>query len=126
MPYIDYFDFYLSNGGTVEESAFSRLEFMARRRVDHYTFGRVTKMETVPEEVKRLMVELINMFGSSDVATLLSNPQLTGFSNDGYSESYGAAATVADLAKGVQSLIFDYLSGVTDDNGVPLLYAGVD
>ena len=123
--YIDY-EFYQVNGGTAEESAFPRLEFMARRRVDHYTFGRVAAMEEVPEEVKRLMVELINMFSANDVAALLSTPQLTGFSNDGYSESYGAAVTVADLAEGVDALIFDYLAGVLDDTGVPLLYAGVD
>lgn len=124
MAYLDY-SFYTANGGTVEESAFPRLEFMARRKLDHFTFQRVQSMAELPEAVRMLMVELVNLLATASPSALSAEARLSGFSNDGYSESY-ALPSLEESERALQVLIFDYLSGICDDSGVPLLYAGAE
>lgn len=124
--YIDYV-FFQEHGGTtgLTCATFSRDEFRARKLVDRMTQGRVAKMKAVPEAVQLLMVELIQM-EQTQGAALLENKAVTSFSNDGYSETYADPLT-ADRVKELETeLILQYLSGETDDNGVPLLYLGVD
>ena len=117
---------YAEMGGTAAEAAFSRLEYMARKRIDRYTQNRVKAMEEVPEAVKRCMVELINAMNITDPTVTASNAPLSGFSNDGYSESYAEPMTAETLENNLYALIRCLLSGEADDNGTPLLYLGVD
>ena len=117
---------YAEMGGTAAEAAYSRLEYMARKRIDRYTQNRVKAMEEVPEAVKRCMVELINAMNTTDPTTAASNAPLSGFSNDGYSESYAEPMTAETLENNLYALIRCLLSGEADDNGTPLLYLGVD
>lgn len=124
--YIDYV-YFQEHGGTtgLTCATFARDEFRARKLVDRRTQGRVAKMKAVPEAVKLLMVELIQMEGTQGAA-LLDNQPVTSFSNDGYSETYADPLT-ADRVKELETeLIHQYLSGEVDDNGTPLLYLGVD
>lgn len=123
--YID-LTYYKENGGKeMTDAAFPRNEFRARKLVDRVTQNRVTKMQTVPEAVKRLMVELITMEDTQGAA-VMDNQAVTSFSNDGYSQTFADPLT-ADRVKEIENdLIEEYLSGETDDNGVPLLYLGVD
>ena len=51
---------------------------------------------------------------------------LSGFSNDGYSESYAEPVTAERLEANLYGLILAYLSTETDDSGTPLLWLGVD
>ena len=124
--YIDYCCF-VNGGGDVaiDMVTFQRLEFRARKIVDRLPQNRIRGMKEVPEAVKRLMVELIPLEASLGAA-VLDNQPVTSFSNDGYSETYADPMTEERITEIEHKLILEYLSGETDDNGVPLLYLGVD
>lgn len=130
--YID-FAYYYSNGidptselsDYMPSTLFARSEFRARKIVDRVTQGRVKNMETVPEAVKLLMVELVNLEASRGTH-YNSQQAVSSFSNDGYSETYVAPLTDEQVKEKEDRLILEYLSGEVDDNGVPLLYLGVD
>ena len=117
---------YVSYGGTADEAAFSRLEFLAEKSINRYTQGRVGAMETPPEAVKRCAAELVSILDRADVTALASSGTLSGFANDGYSESYTDPLTVEKLDQNTYAIIRAYLSGETDDKGTPLLWLGVD
>lgn len=117
---------YSEMGGTAAEAAFPRLEYMARKRIDRYTQNRVKAMQEVPEAVKRCIVELVNAMGVTDPTKTASNAPLSGFSNDGYSESYAEPLTAETQENNLYGVIRSMLSGEYDDNGTPLLWLGVD
>ena len=114
-----------SGNAEIDELTFRRLEFRARKIVDRLTQNRIQKMQEVPEAVKLLMVELIPLEFSLGAA-VKDNQPVTSFSNDGYSETYAEPLTEEKLKEIEHKLFQEYLSGEKDDNGVPLLYLGVD
>ena len=117
--------YYKANGGTeMDDAAFSRNEYRARKIVDRLTQNRVTKMEQVPEAVQRLMVELVTLEATQGAAALDNQP-VSSFSNDGYSETYAQPMTAETVKQLEMDLVVDYLAEETDDNGTPLLYLGV-
>lgn len=117
--------YYLANGGTeMDDAAFSRNEYRARKIVDRLTQNRVTKMQNVPEAVQRLMVELVTLEATQGAAALDNQP-VSSFSNDGYSETYAQPLTAEMVKQLEMDLVVDYLAEETDDNGTPLLYLGV-
>ena len=124
--YIDY-DFYVDHSGDsgLTEATFQRNEFRARKVVDKLTQNRIQGMKEVPEAVKLLMIELIPLENNLGAA-VQDNQAVTSFSNDGYSETYADPLTEERLKEIEYNLIREYLSGEKDDNGVPLLYLGVD
>lgn len=118
--------YYLGNGGReMDDAAFSRNEFRARKLVDKLTQGRVKNMAVIPEAVKRLMVELVSLEATQG-AELTQQQAVTSFSNDGYSETYADPLTGERVKEIECELISEYLSEEVDDNGVPLLYLGVN
>ena len=117
--------YYKANGGTeMDDAAFSRNEYRARKIVDRLTQNRVTKMAQVPEAVQRLMVELVTLEATQGAAALDNQP-VSSFSNDGYSETYAQPLTAEMVKQLEMDLVVDYLAEETDDNGTPLLYLGV-
>ena len=83
-------------------------------------------MAEVPVEVKAAMMEILAVDGTFSASAQASAPVAASFTTDGYSETYGSAesrtaAVEAQLSAAVEAL----LDGVLDDNGVPLLFAGV-
>lgn len=122
--YLD-FSTYADMGGSASEAAFPRLEHLARARVDRYTHNRVRAMAAVPQAVKWCMADLINAMDRTDAAQLASSAPLSGFSNDGYSESYAAPMTAETLEEGLYAIISGCLAAERDDEGTPLLYLGV-
>ena len=117
--------YYKANGGTeMDDAAFSRNEYRARKIVDRLTQNRVTKMAQVPEAVQRLMVELVTLEATQGAAALDNQP-VSSFSNDGYSETYAQPLTAETVKQLEMDLVVDYLAEETDDNGTPLLYLGV-
>lgn len=117
--------YYLANGGTeMDDAAFSRNEYRARKIVDRLTQNRVAKMQNVPEAVQRLMVELVTLEATQGAAALENQP-VSSFSNDGYSETYAQPLTAETVKQLEMDLVVDYLAEETDDNGTPLLYLGV-
>ena len=123
--YIDH-TYFAANGGssTVISTAFSLLEYRSRKLVDQVTQKRVQVMAVVPEAVKLLMVELINIESVSGSQSIL-NPTAASFSNDGYAETYAEPVTAEVISVAQNKLVRQYLSGESDDNGTPLLWLGV-
>jgi len=123
--YIDY-AYFKANGGdeAVTEAAFPALEYRARKIIDPVTQKRVQAMAAVPEAVKRLMVELINIESVSGSNVIL-RPAVSSFSNDGYSETYAEPVTAEAISAAERRLIRQYLADETDDEGTPLLWLGV-
>lgn len=117
---------YQSYGGTASETAYTMLEFRARKRIDRLTASRVQNMETVPEAVKLCMFSLIGIDSKAGAEAQVDKPVVTSFNTDGYSESYGKALSVEDADKTMSASIRSMLWGETDDNGVPLLYRGLE
>lgn len=125
MTYLSY-DEYKGYGGTASNAEFTALEFRARKRIDRLTASRVQNMREVPEAVKLCMMSLIGIDSKAGVEAQASNPVVTSFNTDGYSETYGKALSVEDADKSMSASIRSMLYGETDDNGVPLLYRGVE
>lgn len=123
--YLD-FETYSKWGGNADSPAFSRLEYLAEKKIDRYTQNRVRKMAEVPEAVQRCMVELVNALFDADPTQAVTTAPLSGFSNDGYSESYAQPVTAQSVESGLYGLICDYLATEKDDNGTPLLWLGVE
>ena len=118
------YDEYVNYGGSANQTAFPALEFKARKQIDYLTASRVQNMETVPEAVKLCMVCIMAIEAVTGAEAQATNPQMTSFNTDGYSESYGNALTASDAAKQIKKQIEAMLYGEVDDNGVPLLYRG--
>lgn len=117
---------YQAWGGGLSESAFNLAEIKARSRIDAMTQGRVAYMAQVPEQVQAAMMEIIMVDGTYSAAAQAAAPVAASFTTDGYSESYGSAETrTAAIEKQLTASIETLLDGVTDDEGTPLLYAGV-
>lgn len=125
MTYLTYSE-YSEYGGTASKTDFTMLEFRARKRIDRLTASRVQNMKSVPKDVKLCMVSLIEIDHKAGVEAQVSNPVVTSFNTDGYSETYGKALSVADADKSMSATIKTMLWGVKDDRGVPLLYRGVE
>lgn len=117
---------YMSYGGTVSSAAFPLAEFRCRKRIDTLTASRVQDMATVPEAVKLCMVSIINIDSKVGAEAQAETPVVTSFNTDGYSESYGKALGTEDATKSMNAIISNDLYGELDDNGVPLLYRGVN
>ena len=117
---------YQSWGGTLNEAAFNLAEIKARARVDALTMGRVAYMQAVPEQVQAAMMEIITVDQTYSASAQASAPVAASFTTDGYSESYGSAENrTAAIERQLTGSIETLLDGVTDDEGTPLLYAGV-
>lgn len=135
--YLSY-DEYMECGGTLEESAFFDYAYDAASIIDWYTFNRLDKMTTIPNEVKLCMLRLINLLNAKTQAAGLgmdTDGNLTGArgslaseSNDGVTTTYavfGAKDLVDYADKQVQQTVTRYLSRVTTDLGYNLLYRGL-
>ena len=117
---------YQAWGGTLDESAFNLAEIRARARIDAMTMGRVKAMAAVPEQVQAAMMGIITVDSTYSAAAQAAAPVAASFTTDGYSESYGSAESrTAAIEKQLTGSIETLLDGVTDDDGTPLLYAGV-
>lgn len=122
MLYLTYEE-YLELGGEADVTAFSRTITRACRAIDAETHGRVAEMAIIPDEVKELCRDLVDYYSTAavSIAGISSKSQTAG----GVSESitFGGSATVQG---DVEAMIFDYLSHVKNDAGVPLLYRGIN
>ena len=122
MSYLTYEE-YTEYGGSLEETAFARLEFKAEKLVDNETFGRLKKESVISETVKRLIFELIGLLNNTDYASENYTPQQTSEGNDGYSMSFASGTVMTiDMADArVKQLIAEYLAEERDSFGTPLL-----
>lgn len=126
MAYLT-FEEYQSYGGSLSASDFVLAEYKARKYIDYLTDSRVADMEEVPEEVKLAEMELMRVEAKYGAAAMIDSPVIASYSTDGYSESYGAAESQAAAVKAAAlETIRHLLYGVENDDGVPLLYRGLD
>lgn len=109
---------YKDMGGGLDETAFNLYAYEAERKIITATHGRA---KTATEAIKRCIVRLAGILAKSDIAA----DKVTSFSNDGVSQSI-KDVSAADYAAGADSIVREYLSNEVDENGVPLLYLGVD
>lgn len=116
---------YTERGGTLAPADFMQQEYDARKRIDRWTDMRVQFMDEVPEDVKMCMMRLIALGASAGAEAQMSNPTVTSFNNDGYSESFGNVLSAEDADAAMNQIIQTGLYGVLNDYGVPLLYRGV-
>lgn len=118
---------YTGYGGALPETSFALAEFRARKRIDYLTDSRVAAMAVVPEAVKLCMMQLIAVNSKFGVEAQVSDPVVTSYNTDGYSESYGSAeGQLAAVNKSMDAAIREMLYGELDDNGTPLLYRGLN
>lgn len=116
---------YAAYGGTLSQTDFERAEYAAERVVRNYTFNRIDTMQAIPEAVKRLMFELIDLNANTAQIRTAGNA-IKSFNTDGYSETYGSSvASYADVEAQAGDLVRQYLLS-EEINGVPLLYCGAD
>ena len=120
------YDEYKEMGGAVPQTEFIQLEFKARKRIDYLTDSRVKDMANIPEAVKMCMMSLITVEATVGVEAQVLNPVVTSYNTDGYSESYGKAMGAEDAAVSMNATVRTLLYGETNDEGIPLLYRGVD
>ena len=119
---------YQEYGGALPEGPYRLLEFQARKRIDYLTADRVKAMEEagqVPEAVKMCMFALVELNSKAGATAQMTNPVVTGFTTDGYSEQYKNVLSVTEANDEMDRLILEMLAGEVDLNGVPLLYRGV-
>lgn len=126
---------YQSMGGTLDETTFNDLEFEAEALVNWYTFNRLKKDTTFPDELKRLMKYLIGLaysksgiINASGSGAVDTQKTIASQSNDGVSISYNilSAKDLMDSVKSEsQDAIDKYLQGVMNEAGRLLLYRGV-
>ena len=115
------FNEYLEMGGNLADTAFFRFAFGAEQTVRRATFGRVDRMKEVPKAVKWLVFELVGRAWQKEEGTARVASESVG----SWSRSY-QAQTAEEGRADTDALIRDYLAMETDDNGIPLLYLGVD
>lgn len=111
------FDNYKDMGGKLSKAEFDRFAFRAECELNNATFGRLAKLENIPESVKRCEFELITYFSLTTKNG--DNSSITSVSNDGYSISYSEQKSPQSQ---IQDIIYTYLAD--DENN--LLYCGVD
>lgn len=116
---------YETYSGKTAPADFDRLEYKAAKKLQALTHSRIDAMEVIPEAVKRCMVEIMDIVSNAAKVQSGSTGAITGFSNDGYSESYGKALTPEYYDGVIFDVASDYLSEELDDTGVPLMFLGV-
>ena len=127
MDYLT-FEEYQNWGGTLEETAFNRLAYKAKRKIDRRTFNRLTNDTEIGEPVKRLMFELIGLMGNNDSTSENYSPMIASEGNDGYSISYASGTIMSlDMAeKTINDIIEEYLQFEKAPNGQFLLSCGLN
>ena len=118
---------YQTYGGDMSETDYVLAEFKARSRIDRMTLARVQNMQTVPEEVKMAMMCIIKVDSKYSADAQSDSAIVSAYNTDGYSESYGGISEQSDNAQTqLNQQLSKMLFGVLDDDGVPLLYRGVE
>lgn len=120
MSYLTYQE-YTNMGGTLSESDFTRYEFRAEKLIDEETYKRISQLSSIPDEVKNLTFELVTLGQKSDITNDTVSSEQVGSWHRTFK-----GASQASYTKAIKSLIRTYLTGIFLENGVPLLYRGID
>ena len=124
MAYLTKDEFETLSGGSAV-TAFDLYEAKAEQLINRLTHGRIRDDEIVRDAVKYCIVELINAMCAADQH---DGREVASISNDGVSVSYATATGngSSETHRRYLQIVREWLSGETTEDGVPLLYAGVD
>lgn len=114
---------YKALGGNLDQTPFNILEYEVRRKIDERTFGRLKKIDQIPQEVKMCSYALINCVKGYN-ETSNSKKNIASESIDGYSVSYSNTDVIKTKNNELEDIINTYLLGVVV-NGEHILYLGV-
>ena len=122
MQYLTYEE-YTEIGGTLDLTAFNRNIDRACGVVDTETRNRVENMKEMPRQVKACCRDLTEYLHNN--STLAKSVSSKSQSAGGVSESESYSEKTADEMYGdIQNILCDYLYGLCDDKGTPLMYRG--
>lgn len=110
-------------GGTLDIMPFNLLEFNARKILDGRTFGRLSGVAEIPQEVKLCINEMINSINGYAKTLNSENKNISSESIDGYSVSYASSTQIQEIVKSKQSELEDIMENYLLDSG--LLYLGI-
>ena len=99
--YLTYED-YSSLNGKAPESEFTRLELLARKRLDYWTMNRITEPD---DDIKLCMTLIID----AESAEQSGEHDVSSFSNDGVSVSFADAQTREEKWSSVYDRIVEIL-----------------
>lgn len=71
--YIDYTFYNSIYGGSVSETEFPKLNIQAQAKIDYFTFGRIKKLDTIPENVKYCVCEVIDLLNGQNILEAKTN-----------------------------------------------------
>ena len=126
LTYNEYLDLIGDSGSSaIEETPFNLLEYNARMKIDERTFGRLKNQETIPQEVKLCVLNLIEIIKNYESYNQ-TKKGITSESIDGYSIQYaGANKSITEaMEKEQNDTINTYLCNILVDN-VPVLFRGI-
>jgi len=128
---------YEEYGGTLDDTAFTDLEYEAASYIDWYTFNRLHGEVEIPDAVKRCVYAIIKLISAKqDMLNAAMNSAdagpvsagITSQSNDGVSISYNvlSAKDVVDMSKNeLEEIVQRYLQGIRNELGHRLLFRGL-
>ena len=119
MAYLTYAD-YTGMGGTLTQTAFTNLEYEARKQIDKLTHERVVDESPVREAVKRLTFRVVEFLRTSNEA------MTSGVKSAGNGVASVTYFTPKEVRAQIAGFAADYLAGEVTDDGTLLMYAGVD
>ena len=127
--YLTYKEYTSLGGEQIGETPFNLLEFEARKQIDIRTQKRLANLQTIPNEVKLCMFNLINRISSYNTTTQDANKNVANESIDGYSITYITSTQIREIiaSKNVEidNIIMNDLYGVIVNNE-HLIYVGVE
>lgn len=113
---------YIDLGGSLSPAAFNRPYNRAYARINSESFGRIAKLNPIPEEVKRLCVDVIDFIASNMGTSIPVSSESQ--SEGGVSESISyTTRNYTESDRILTDMIKDCLDHIWID-GVPLTYRG--
>ena len=127
--YLTYQEYQTLGGSAIGEMPFNLLEFEARRRIDTRTQNRLKDIETIPQEVKICVYNLINSInGYLKSTSEVSNGNIASEHTDGYSINYVTSDKISEIVKSkndeIEDILRTFLLGVIV-NKEHIMYLGV-
>ena len=122
MQYLTY-DIYKELGGTLDETAFDRNIDRACGVVDNATHQRIEEMADIPSQAKALCRDLVEYFAEEFGSSKQISSRSESAGPVAQSESY-VIRSAEERAGEIDDMCKDYLMGINDDYGTPLLYRG--
>lgn len=99
-------DEYKKLGGKLDESTFSFFQVKAEKKLDFLTMNRLKRLTRIPDEVKELLVEFIDMLPQYNTAR---DASVTSYSNGIESFSYNGEDVERTITNKFWAMCKEYL-----------------